>query len=78
MKTILFLNLGMPEIILILFFGFIPLILMLICLADIIRSDFKGSSTKLIWVLIVLFAPVLGSLIYLLFGKSQKILPGNR
>ena len=78
MKILLFLNLGGPEILVILFIAIVPLILGLICLVDIIRSEFKGNSTKLIWVLIVLFAPVLGSLIYLLFGKGQKVLPSSK
>jgi len=72
MKNLLFLNLGTPEIILILFIGVLPLILALICLIDILKSDFKDTTTKLIWILIVLVAPVIGSLIYIFFGKKQK------
>lgn len=42
-------------------------------LIDILRSDFKDPSSKLIWFLFVLFSHFLGSIIYLIFGKSSKI-----
>ena len=42
-------------------------------LIDILRSDFTDPSSKLIWFLFVLFSHFLGSIIYLIFGKSSKI-----
>lgn len=47
-------------------------ILPLVALIDIVKSNFKDSTTKLIWVLIVLFAPLLGTLIYFAIGRQQK------
>ncbi|MBC7915000.1 MAG: PLDc N-terminal domain-containing protein [Pyrinomonadaceae bacterium] len=41
---------------------------------DIIKSDFKGSNTKLLWAFLVVFALPFGTLIYLLIGRKQKIL----
>ncbi|MCD8740585.1 PLD nuclease N-terminal domain-containing protein [Mucilaginibacter roseus] len=64
-----FLNLGTPEIILISFIVIIPLI----TLIDIIKSDFKDQFTKLLWIVIVLLAPILGCLLYFLIGRSQKV-----
>ena len=78
MNTLLFINLGMPEILLLLFIAGVPFILLLVCVIDILKSDFKDSTTKLIWILIVLFLPVLGSLIYLLMGRSQKVVAVNK
>lgn len=78
MTYLLFLGLGLPEILLILFTAGIPFILMLICIIDLVRSEFKDSTTKLIWILIVLFLPMLGSLIYLLIGRNQKTLSDSR
>lgn len=43
------------------------------CLIDILRSDFKDSSGKLIWVLVVLLAPFLGSILYLVIGRSTRV-----
>jgi hypothetical protein len=49
-------------------------LLTLFCLVDIIRADFKDSTTKLIWVLVVLFAPFLGSILYLIIGRKTKVI----
>ncbi|MCC8409553.1 PLD nuclease N-terminal domain-containing protein [Mucilaginibacter sp. UR6-1] len=64
-----FLSLGTPEIILIFFVVIIPIL----TLIDIVRSDFKDQFTKLLWVVIVLLAPFIGCLLYLLIGRSQKV-----
>lgn len=63
---------GGPEMILILFVCF-GLILPIIALVDIASSQFKDGVTKLIWVIIVIFAPILGSVAYFIVGKGQKI-----
>lgn len=71
MNNLLFLNLGMGEAIILLvvcstfFLG-------LFCLIDIVRSEFKDNVTKLLWVIIVLIAPLIGSILYLLLGRNQK------
>jgi hypothetical protein len=46
--------------------------LWIIALVDILRSDFRGDD-KIIWVLIVIFFPFLGSILYFLIGRSKKI-----
>jgi hypothetical protein len=72
MQKLLFLDsLGLPEIILLM----IPITyfaLIAYCLIDILRSDFKDNINKLIWVLVVLFAPFLGSILYLAMGRGSK------
>jgi len=65
-------RIGAPEIVLIFFFGLIPVGLMIFSLFDILKSRFKGSG-KPIWIALVLLLPVLGSLLYLLLGRSKKI-----
>ncbi|WP_040302423.1 PLDc N-terminal domain-containing protein [Algoriphagus machipongonensis] len=47
-------------------------VLWVYCLVDIIRSDFKDGNMKLIWVIIILFAQVLGPIAYLILGKNTK------
>ena len=59
---------GVPFILL--FIGFI-IILPLIALIDILVSEFRGNN-KLIWVLMVLFLPVMGTIFYFLIGRQQK------
>ena len=43
-------------------------------LVDILKSNFKDSNSKLIWVIIVLVANLIGSLVWLLWGrKTQRV-----
>ncbi|NIK93602.1 PLDc_N domain-containing protein [Mangrovimonas sp. CR14] len=42
------------------------------CLIDILKNKF-AQNDKLIWVLVVIFIPLLGSLLYLFIGKNKKI-----
>jgi hypothetical protein len=64
-------GLGVAEIaIVVLIFGLIPFALMLFAIIDIIRSDFKDSNTKLIFFVLILFMPCLGSIIYLIIKKN--------
>jgi hypothetical protein len=65
-------GLGRPEFLIAMLLGCMPFILIVFALIDIIRSDFRDSNTKLIWVIIVIFVPVLGSILYFLMGRNQK------
>ena len=65
-------NLGTSELILI-FFVLLPTILWIVALVDILRSEFQGYN-KLIWVVVVIFLPIVGSILYFIIGKSQKII----
>jgi len=63
---------GPWQIMLILGFG-LGIILPIIALVDIVRNDFRGNN-KIVWVLIVIFFNVFGSIIYFALGKKQRIL----
>jgi membrane protein DedA with SNARE-associated domain len=54
--------------------SFVYLILMIYSLVDVIRSEFKDPKMKLIWIIIILFAQLIGTLVYLILGKSTKSL----
>jgi len=60
------------SILAIIFFFFIIAFLWLIALIDILRSDFQGND-KVVWVVIVIFFPFLGSILYFFIGRSRKI-----
>jgi hypothetical protein len=63
-------GLGIFEVIIILFLiGFIPSIFAFI---DILKNEFTGNN-KLIWVIVVLLAPVIGSIVYFTIGRKQKV-----
>ena len=59
---------GGIEILIILFIILLPLI----ALIDILKSRFEGNN-KLIWVIVVLFFNILGSILYFTIGRSQKL-----
>lgn len=66
----MFWNIGAPEIILLLFV-FVPSVLWIISLVDILRSNFPGNN-KLVWVFVVLFFPLIGAILYFIIGHAQK------
>ena len=47
-------------------------ILYIYILIDILKHEFTGYN-KIIWILVLIFFPVLGAILYLVFGKSQRI-----
>lgn len=53
-------------------FIMLALLLPLIALIDILRSEFKGND-KIVWILVVLLANLVGTLIYFMIGRNQKI-----
>jgi len=71
-----FMGLGGQELILIfvaLFILAVGLLVPIIALIDIIRSDFRGSNDKLIWVIVVLFLNVIGAVLYWAIGRNQRV-----
>jgi hypothetical protein len=52
----------------------IPFLIGLVCLIDILRSEFTGHN-KIIWFLLVLFLPVVGAILYFFMGTDQKVRP---
>jgi hypothetical protein len=61
---------GVPELLVIFFL--LGAILCLVALLDILRSEFTGHN-KLVWLLAVIFFPLIGSLAYFVFGRKQKV-----
>lgn len=46
-------------------------IIALVAIIDILRHEFNGNN-KLIWVLVVLMLPLVGSILYFFIGRNQK------
>jgi hypothetical protein len=53
-------------------FGVIWIILFIAALLDIFKSVLP-LNTKLLWLVVILVAPILGSIIYLYWGKYQTV-----
>ena len=46
---------------------------MLMAIISILRSDFTDSTIKLIWILVVMFMPIIGAILYVTIGREQRI-----
>ncbi len=42
-------------------------------LVDILRSDFKDSVQKLVWIVVILFLPIIGTVLYFTIGRRQRV-----
>lgn len=72
MQNLLFLGgIGEWEILLLLLI-LIPTILWIWALVDCLKSEFTASN-KIIWVIVIIFFPVVGPILYFIIGRGQKI-----
>jgi hypothetical protein len=65
-------NIGGGFLIVMLLFTLVYFLLWVYCLIDVIRSNFKDQNMKLVWIVILLFAHLIGPLVYLVLGKTTK------
>lgn len=73
MNVLAFFVADTPSLVILALFALVFPVLALYCLVDIVRADFKEPTGKLMWVLIVLFAPFLGSILYLVMRRKSKV-----
>jgi hypothetical protein len=73
MNHLLFLNISSKEMGIIILVILSYFALVIFCLLDAVRATFKDSVTKIVWVLVILFAPFLGSILYLVIGRNSRI-----
>jgi hypothetical protein len=67
MNNLLDINMGTLEILILTLF--VPLLILKIyCIIDITRSKFNEPVNKLLWTIIVIFVPLIGEILYLIFG----------
>lgn len=63
---------GVAELMIIFITLIFFLLLPVIALVDIIRSKFEGN-LQIIWVLVVIFFNIIGSILYFIIGRKQKL-----
>ncbi|MBX6379411.1 phospholipase D-like protein [Thermoflavifilum aggregans] len=63
---------GVLFIVLIVLFCLFLLLIWIWTLVDILRSRFDSDTTKLIWVIVIIFLPVLGVILYWIVGREQR------
>ncbi len=49
------------------------LLLPLFAIISLLRNDFKGSNDKVVWILVILFLPYFGSILYFLMGRPRRM-----
>ncbi|WP_439184330.1 PLDc N-terminal domain-containing protein [Carboxylicivirga taeanensis] len=64
---------GGPEWIIILMVAFLVFIMPLLALISVLKNNFEGSN-KVVWVLVILLIPFLGSILYFMIGRKQRII----
>lgn len=64
---------GTTEMLMIAFLAIIPLLIWLWALIDVLKSNFKDNTVKILWVLVIILLPVLGCILYLIIGRSQRL-----
>lgn len=52
--------------------GLIYLAFWTYALFDCVRNEFRGPNQKLIWLMLILFAPIIGTFLYLSMSKRTK------
>jgi hypothetical protein len=50
------------------------ILLVVYALVNVLRNSGFNQSTKLLWIIIILIAPILGSLLYIFWGRNQSFL----
>ncbi|GAA1208614.1 PLDc N-terminal domain-containing protein [Rhodoglobus aureus] len=52
-------------------FGFVSLIIFIITVVSIAKSTNHGVLGKFVWILVAFFLSILGSILWLIFGRSK-------
>ncbi|MFD0999706.1 PLD nuclease N-terminal domain-containing protein [Ohtaekwangia kribbensis] len=66
-------GIGASEILPLSIFMVLPGILWLWAIIDLVKRDFSDSATKIIWALVIIFIPFVGSILYLVVGRSKAV-----
>jgi hypothetical protein len=78
MPHLLLLNLGSLEWLVIAVILLAYPALVIYCLTSITRSHTMPMITKVVWVVLMIAAPFVGSILYLLIGKERNLPPKDR
>ena len=64
---------GGTEWLLLLIVGIFFFALPIWAIVDIIRSDFKQRDNRLLWIILIVLVPIVGSIIYYFMRDGQKV-----
>jgi hypothetical protein len=66
-------GIGFQEIIVVSLFFLLPTVLWIWAIIDLLKRKFSSDANKIIWALVIIFIPIIGSLIYLIAGRNEKV-----
>jgi uncharacterized membrane protein YhaH (DUF805 family) len=66
-------GIGMQELIVLCMFAALPGILWLWAIIDLVKRNFADSATKIVWALVIIFIPFVGSILYLVVGRNKTV-----
>lgn len=72
--TLLNINIGLWETIMIAFAVIALLLIIPFAIFDTVRSKDLSTTQKFLWILFILIAPYLGAIVYLFWGRKQKVI----
>jgi hypothetical protein len=52
--------------------GIIGTIIYIFTIIDVLRSNFTSSTDKLIWILVVILLPLIGTILWFLIGRGKS------
>lgn len=52
--------------------GIIGTIIYIFTIIDVLRSNFSSSTDKLIWILVVILLPLIGTILWFLIGRAKS------
>ena len=58
--------------------GLFILLVWIGAIIDIVKSDFRDPNEKIIWILLVILLPFIGTIIYMIVGTRNKITSDGR
>ncbi len=64
---------GIPELFIILIFILPALILPIFALVQVSQDRSQTEVSKAVWVLVILLAPIIGPIVYLLIGRNNRL-----
>lgn len=64
---------GGPEFFMIFMIVIGPYLVNILALIDILRHEFEPHQNKLVWLLVTLFLPMIGGVLYFLIGRKSRL-----
>ena len=66
-------GIGVQELLPLSIFMVLPGILWLWAIIDLVKRNFSDSATKIVWALVIIFIPFVGSILYFVVGRSKTV-----